>query len=119
MASEIVALQVDWGMVPVAVQARFAQGDDARMIEQGDHGIPIVRRRLGTGIRVDADGGEDRLVRFSDADGRAAAGRGSAQRDHDFYTGRNGTGYNGVAIGLELLVVEMAVGVDHRIPASP
>ena len=67
MAVEIIALQFDGSMVPIAVQARFAQGHDARMIEQSDDGVPIARHRLGTGIRMDADRGKDRLEGFRNA----------------------------------------------------
>ncbi len=65
---------------------------------------------------MDADRCKDCSGSFRDADGRPAAGSGRAQGDHGLHAGRTARATDRVAIGVELFVVEMAVGVDHRIP---
>ena len=82
MAVEVIPLQLDRGVVPVAVQSGFAQGDHAGMIQQADDRVPVAGARFRAGIRVNADRREDVRVGFRQADGGpAGCGRG-AQGDH-------------------------------------
>ena len=46
VAIEIILLQFERGVVPMPIEARFAERDDARPIDERDDAIPIARLRL-------------------------------------------------------------------------
>ena len=102
-------------MVPVAVQPGLAQGHHAGMIEQGHDRVPVAHGRFRTGIGVNADRRQEARVGFRQTDGRPAGGGGRAQRDQALHARSGRTGDDLRAVGVELLVVEMAVGVDHGV----
>ena len=60
MPIEIILLEIEGRVIPVAVEARFADGDDFRLAGQLDDAIPIVRLRPGAIVGLNADGGVDR-----------------------------------------------------------
>ncbi len=68
MAVEVIPLQLDWGVVPVAIQPGLAQGDHAGMIQQAFDRPPVAGGRFRTGIRVNADRRKEAWVRFRQAD---------------------------------------------------
>ena len=64
---------------------------------------------------MDADGGIDRFMAIRQADAGFEVGRtvARADDDHSLDAGGQGAVDDGLAVGVELGVVEMAVGVDH------
>jgi hypothetical protein len=56
---EIVSLKLEWGEVPMAIQARFADGHDAGIAREGNDPLPIPRFRLRTIIGLYPHGGKD------------------------------------------------------------
>ena len=113
MAVEVILLQFDRGVVPVAVQAGFAQGDHAGMIQQTTDRVPIAGPRFRAGIRVNADRRKEIRIGFRQMDRRPAGGCGRAQGDDAFHADSGCAFHDRRTVGVELLVVEMAVGVDH------
>ena len=73
------------------------------------------RSRFGGVVRVDADGRVDRLVAVGQADAGFEVGRTLAGADdhHPLDAGGQGAIDHGLAVGVELGVVEVAMGIDH------
>ena len=72
VAIEIGPLQVDGREIPMAIQARLAQGHNPRTVQQGQHAVPVAGLGIGRGVGMDADGGEDLAMRLGQRDDRMA-----------------------------------------------
>ena len=79
---KVVLLHVERGIVPVAVQAGFAQGDDTGLVDQSHDPLPVVGLHFATVVGLDADGGRNHGMTLSQLDGGLTADRGRADRDH-------------------------------------
>ena len=119
MAIEVVLLDIEGSIVPVAVQAGLADGDHPGPPGQGDDPVPIALGRRRRVVGLDADGGVETPV----VSGKLHHGLARSGRDRRTEDGRHARrlrpGDHLVAIGRELRNVEMGVGVDHRISPSP
>ncbi len=118
MAVEVVPLQLDRGVVPVAVQSGLAQGDHAGMVQQANDCVPVARTCLRAAIGVNADRRIDARIGLGQSDGCAAGCDRRAQGDHALDARSGRAGHDRRAIGRKLLVVKMAVGVDHGEPGA-
>src|SRR5262245_29905168 len=65
VAVEVVLLQGKRSVFPVEVEAGFAEGDDFLLAAETDDGIPVAGRCLGGVIGMDAGGGPDAGMFFS------------------------------------------------------
>ena len=98
-------------MVPVAVQAGFAQGDYLRLLHQAKHRVPVAIGCLGTAIRLNAN---RRLDAFKTPGKLKAvlAGGGRGTDRHHCPDPRLGSSLdNRITLPVELLVVQVQVGV--------
>ena len=114
MAVEIFLLKRKRGEIPVAVQARLAEGHDAGMADQGRRRAPNRRRRPR---RSSWDGcprpPADRTRSASRTHGPARSG-GNGRAENRLDAGRTRPGDHLAAIGVELRLVQMGVGVEER-----
>ena len=115
VAVEIVLLLVERREIPVAIEAGFANRDDARLRR------PIATTRsqspgcaLGDVIRLHADGRINSVdIPHASRTQIALVGSRRADRDHFCHAGIAGPGDDFRAIGVELGLVQMRVGVEE------
>lgn len=110
---KVVALHVKRREVPVPIQARFAQGNNARMAGQLDNAIPISGRRFCAVVRLDPHGREHIIMLLRQPDRRLARIGRDGRADHGQEARIPGTRDNGSPIRVELGGVQMRVGVDQ------
>ena len=114
MAIEVVLLEIEGSIVPVAIQPGLADGDHPGPPGQGDDPVPIAgvgRRRV---VGLDADGGVEAPVAAGKLHHRLARSGRDRRADDGRHARRLRPGDYLLAIGGELRGVEMGVGVDHR-----
>src|SRR5579862_2127260 len=85
------------------------------MGEQGGEVLVCLSGRFGSIVRMDAGGRVECRVTVGQADagleiGRAVAG---SDGDHVLDSGRESTLYDGLAVGVKLLAIDVAMGVDQ------
>ena len=116
MTAEVVDLDLERGVVPVAVEAGLADRDDAGSAGEFDDPVPVVGAGFAGVVGVDADGGEDiRGMSRGEVNREATRGDGRPDGDHrgDAFGDRAGDYF--VAVDVEGGFVEVAVGVDDEV----
>jgi hypothetical protein len=104
LRDEDAALGFPGGEVVVVIKADFARGEDFGVVQQFGEAAGCA---FGGLVRVDAGGGVDEVVAFGEFD------RADAENAPD--PGGAGAFDDGIAVGVELFVVEVAVRIDkHR-----
>ena len=82
VAGEVIFLLRERRVVPVAVQARLADGHDARPRRtRRDHLVPVARRGLGDVVGLDADRGGQQRVALGQGDAGGAGSGGGGDGD--------------------------------------
>jgi hypothetical protein len=102
----------------VAIEASFADGDDARRRGKLFDLSPIVRRALGDVIRLEADCGVNARILARQVDAFAAGIDGGSHRDERFDAGGCGPFDDSVAAVVELFLVDVSVRVEEHGSAS-
>src|SRR6266851_10021822 len=111
-----VALDIARRVVVVIIEAGLADGDHFRMRRQHSQALINIVSRLRSVVRMHADGGVQRRVTIRQADAGFKIGRSVASADghHVLDSGGEGALDHGFAVGIELLTVQMTMGVDQR-----
>src|SRR5712691_6804429 len=115
LLDEDVALDIARRVIVVVVEACLADGHDFRVPSQrGQAAISLIGGFRGI-VRMHADGGVKRRVTIGQADAGFKIGRSVAGTDghHVLDTGGKGALDHGFAVGIELLTVQMTMGVDQ------
>ena len=97
----------------MAVEPRLAQGHHFRAIGHGDDSVPVARDSFGALIRLDPNRRVDVVILLGQPHGSVAGvGRNADAKDR-FHTRLASTGDYGLAVRVELGLVEVNVGVDE------
>src|SRR5206468_3759536 len=101
--------------VVMIIEADFANGQYLGLARQFGHARERFRRGLGRVVRMHADGRVNERILCGQADGNFEIGRTTAGSDghHALDAGRAGTFDSGVAVLGELLVIQVAMGIDQ------
>ncbi|HTS74840.1 MAG TPA: hypothetical protein VMG40_01480, partial [Bryobacteraceae bacterium] len=115
LSDEHVTLDFARGKIVVVIETDFADGDNARVLEQIAQSRESFRGRFGGVVRMDSDGGVEARIPVRQPDSgfeirRAVAGSDGHHRLHA--RGQRALNYL-VAVIFELVAIEMAMGVDH------
>src|SRR5262249_24832842 len=112
VAGEVVLLLWKRRVVPVTIEAGFADADDAGCIRQPHHLIPIRGSGLGDVVGLDADSSSQLGMRCGQSHAGGAGWRGRGDGNYSADARSDGALDYARQISLELLVVEVSMGVD-------
>lgn len=106
--------------LPVIIDSDLTHGDYFRVLQKLGRTAEIGIGRLRRVLRMDADSGADAVVRFGDTNAGFQIRRTLAGPDSDhLIDARFASAVNSCfSVGLKLLVVEVAVGVDQHLLQS-
>ena len=109
------ALHVARREIVMVIEADFADGQHLRMRGQLAQPREGFGRGLGGIVRMHADGGVDERIALGQPDGGFQVGRAVAGADghHALHAGGAGALDHLLAVGVELGVVQVAVGIDQ------
>ena len=101
------------GVMPVTVEAGFADGDDAGAAEHVEDSGPVFLADFGRLVGVDADGREDSAVSSGELEGAVARGCGDADGD-DLGDSRGQRAIEYFRkVGAKSPVIQVSVGIDE------
>ena len=106
-------LQGERCVVPVSVEASFADGDHTRLAQHVEDFGPVFLADFGRLVGVDADGGEDSPVFAGELEGAVARRGGDADGDDLGDAGGQGTIEDAGKVGAKSPVVQVSVGIDE------
>jgi hypothetical protein len=101
------------GVVPVSVEAGFADGDHTRFAQHVEDFGPVFLADFGRLVGVDADGGEDSPVSAGELEGAVAGLGGDADGDDLGDARGRGTIEDRRQVGAQTPVVQVSVGIDE------
>src|ERR1700676_3262757 len=110
-------LHISRRMIIEIVQPNLAPGNDLGALCQSRHLLEIGLTGKFSFVRMNSDRRINELVLFGELDGtiKRAWARSTADRENGFNSRLLGTLEHGRAVGIELLHLEMRVGIDkHR-----
>ena len=112
MSLEIILLNLERAVIPVAVEAGFTQPDDTWLLSESSDLVPITRLHFVAVVRLDPDGGINRIILLGELNAALTCRACGAYGDHGADACLNGSLDDVISNRVKRVVIEMRMSIE-------